>query len=87
LRAAVSVGLSLCEFGRIPFEPLLAGYAAKMVGFAIMGDLELCCFLIQNRAANWISGHMLVLWRMCVLLIIVSVKREKKVCKKDEDAN
>jgi hypothetical protein len=88
LRTAVSVGLSLCarELSSIPLEPLLAGYAAKIVGFAIMGDLELSCFIVQNCAAHRISRHMLVLWRMCVLLIMISVKGRKKVVKKDEDA-
>jgi len=76
------MGLSLCELSWIPFEPLLAGYAAKMVGFAIMGDLELSCLLVQNRAAHRISRHMLVLWRMCVLLIMISVKGRKKWSKR-----
>jgi hypothetical protein len=47
-----------------------------------MGDLELSCFLIQNCAAHRISRHMLILWRMCVLLIIISVKGRKKCAKK-----
>ncbi len=84
------MGLSLCacELGSIPLEPLLAGYTAKIVGFTIMRDFELGRFLVQNCAANGISWHMLVLWRVCVLLIIISVKKKekRKKCEKmDED--
>jgi len=71
------LGYSFCELSWISFEPFLAGYAAEMIGFAIVGDLELGRIFVENCAANRISGHMLVLWRVCVLLIIISVRGEK----------
>jgi hypothetical protein len=47
-----------------------------------MRDFELGRFLVQNCAANGISWHMLVLWRVCVLLIIISVKKKEKSVQK-----
>jgi hypothetical protein len=43
----------------MPFESLLAGHAAKMIGFSVIGDFELGCLFIQNSAANWVFGHYL----------------------------
>ena len=47
----------LYEFHRVSLKPLLAGHAAKVIGFTIKRDLELRCLLVQNRATNWILRH------------------------------
>jgi hypothetical protein len=56
----------------LPLEPFLAGYAAKVIGFAIMSDLELGCPITQDLAANGISRHCLSIdlkdeWAPCFL--------------------
>jgi len=45
------------ELHWVSFESLLAGYTAKMIGLAIVGDLEFGCLLVQNGATNEISRH------------------------------
>jgi hypothetical protein len=42
------VGLLFAEFCWVSFEPFLAGYAAEIVGFAIVSDFEFCCFVVQD---------------------------------------
>jgi hypothetical protein len=42
---------------RVSLEPLLAGNAAEVIGFAVKRDLKLGCFVVQNRATNWILRH------------------------------
>jgi hypothetical protein len=51
--------LLLYEFGCVPLEPFLALKAAKMVGFAFIGDFELGCVFVKNCAADWVSVHLL----------------------------
>jgi hypothetical protein len=41
----------------VSLEPLLAGHAAKVIGFTVKCDLKLGCFVVQNRSANWILRH------------------------------
>jgi hypothetical protein len=41
----------------VSLEPLLAAHAAKVIGFTVKRDLKLGCFVVQNRAANWILRH------------------------------
>jgi len=43
----------------VPLESLLALQAAKMVGFAFIGDFELGCVFVQNHAADRVSKHLL----------------------------
>ena len=69
----------LYELSWLPFESLLAGHAAKMIGFAIVGDFELGCLFVKNHAANRISRHYLSLNLMyeCTLgLLCLVVKRQ-----------
>jgi len=54
---AVPQGSLLHELHWVSFESLLAGYAAKMIGLAIVGYLEFGCLLVQNGATNRISRH------------------------------
>ena len=73
----------LHEFHWVSFKSLLTGYAAKMIGLAIVGDLELGCLLIQNGAANGISRHYFCAHeRIRVLLIIIVDKKRKKCVKR-----
>ena len=51
----------LYELRWVPFELLLAGQAAKMIGFAVVGDFELGYLFVKNSAANWIFRHYLSL--------------------------
>jgi hypothetical protein len=41
----------------VSLEPLLAGDAAEVIGFAVKRDLELGCLVVQYCAANWIFRH------------------------------
>jgi hypothetical protein len=43
----------------VAFESFLALQAAKMVGFAIIGDFELSRVFVQDHAADWVSKHFL----------------------------
>jgi len=59
----------------VPLEPFLAGQAAEMVGFAFIGDFELCCVFVENHAADWVSVHYFSLYldgRVCFCLFMVS---------------
>jgi hypothetical protein len=47
----------LHELHRVSLKPLLAGHTAKVIGFTVKRDLKLGCFVVQNRAANWILRH------------------------------
>lgn len=76
----LQVLFSLHELCGVSFEPLFAGYAAEVIGFTAVGDLELGCLLVQNRAANWISRHLLSLNLMeqydkCLLLLMVKKRK------------
>jgi len=67
------------ELRWVPFESLLAGDAAKMIGLSIIGDLELGQVFVQNGTANKIFGHYLNLMEECVFcLLSLVVKKEKK---------
>jgi hypothetical protein len=64
----------------VSFEPLLAGHAAKMIGFTLVGDLKLGCLFIQNNAANRIFWHYFTLnliERVDLLLIMISGEKIK----------
>ena len=50
----------LYELFRVPFEPLLAGNTAKVIGLTIIGDLELGYPLIKNDTTNRIFRHYLI---------------------------
>jgi hypothetical protein len=57
-------------------ESLLAGYAAKVIRFAVKRDLELGCLVVQNRTADWILRHYLDLnlngkCAFCLLSLVV----------------
>jgi hypothetical protein len=53
--------LLLDELCGVPLESLLAGQAAKMVGFAFISDFELGRIFIENYTADWVSEHYLSL--------------------------
>ena len=55
-RTVLSVSL-FHKLHRVSLEPLLAGDAAEVIGFAVKRDLKLGCFVVQNGAANWILRH------------------------------
>jgi len=64
----------------VSFEPLLAGHAAKMIGFTVIRDLKLGCLFIQNNAANRIFWHYFTLnliERVDLLLIMISGEKIK----------
>jgi hypothetical protein len=48
----------LHEFGGVPLEPFLALKAAKMVGFAFVGDFEFGGVFVEDHAADWVSEHL-----------------------------
>lgn len=52
----------LCEFLRIPFEPLFAGYAAEIICFSFILDPKSRFFLVQDHAADRISRHYFTLY-------------------------
>jgi len=67
----------------VPFEPFLAGHAAKVIGFAVKSDLELGCLFVQYCAANWIFRHYLYLnlngkCIFCLLSLVVKKVVNKK---------
>jgi hypothetical protein len=69
------------ELRRVSFESLLAGQTAKMIGLPIMGDLELGCLVIHNRATNRIFGHyssVNLITGLFVLPIMNSGKKRKR---------
>ena len=58
LRILVVLQVSLLhKLHWLSLELLLTGCAAKMIGLTIVGDLELGCLIVQNRATNWVSRH------------------------------
>jgi hypothetical protein len=66
------LGLLLYELGFTSLESFLASQAAKMVGFALISDFELCRVFIENHAADWVSEHFLGLNLMedCVFRLL-----------------
>ncbi len=53
------------ELSSVSFEPLLAGYTAKIICLATVSDLELGLLFVQNSAANRISMHYVNLMEKC----------------------
>ena len=53
------------EFSCVPFESFFALYAAEVVGFSIVCNLELGGVFVQNCTANWVSWHSIVLYLTC----------------------
>jgi hypothetical protein len=74
------MGALLHEFQWVAFEPLLAGYTAKMIGVAFVGDFELGCFFVHNGAANWVFGHyfMLTSKKKVVLSLLMSIGKKRR---------
>jgi hypothetical protein len=56
------LGLLFHEFTRMTFESFFALYAAEVVGFSVMCDLELGSVFVQYCTANWVSWHSYVLY-------------------------
>jgi len=82
--AVLQVSL-LHELHWVSFESLLAGYAAKMIGLAIVGDLELGCLLVQNDATNGISRHYFNLIEDCAFCLLLLLIKRKRCVKRTED--
>ncbi len=81
------MGVLFHEFQWVAFEPFFAGYAAKMIGVAFVGDFEFGCFFVHNGAANWVFGHYFMLTSkkevVLFLLMIIGKKRRTGELGKD----
>jgi hypothetical protein len=51
------ISLLFYELGFPSFKFLLAGYTAKIVGFALICDFIFGCVFSQNHSANWVPEH------------------------------
>ena len=83
----LAMGALFHEFQGVAFEPLLAGYTAKMIGVASVGDFEFGCIFVHNGAANWVFGHYFMLTSkkevVLSLLMIIGKKRRSGELGKD----